>query len=94
MRMIDLIEKKKAGKALSEEELRWLIAGVTDGTLPDYQLSAFLMAVIFRGMTHQETAWMTDAMAKSGDQVDLSSIDGIKVDKHSTGGVGDKTTLI
>ena len=94
MRMIDLIEKKKAGKELSEPELRWLIDGVTDGSLPDYQLSAFLMAVIFRGMTHRETAWMTDAMAKSGDQVDLSCIEGVKVDKHSTGGVGDKTTLI
>lgn len=94
MRMIDLIEKKKRGKELSEEELRFFIEDFTVGRIPDYQASAFLMAVCFTGMTDREIAWMTDAMAQSGDQVDLSSIPGIKVDKHSTGGVGDKTTLI
>ena len=94
MRMIDLIERKKRGKELREEEIRYFIEGFTDGRIPDYQAAAFLMAVCFTGMTDREIAWMTDAMARSGDQVDLSSIPGVKVDKHSTGGVGDKTTLI
>ena len=94
MRMIDLIERKKRGRELSEEELCYFIEGFTDGKIPDYQAAAFLMAVCFTGMTDQEIAWMTGAMARSGEQVDLSSIPGIKVDKHSTGGVGDKTTLI
>ncbi len=94
MRAVDLIEKKKRGEALSERELRFLIEGYTKGELPDYQLSAFAMAVCFQGMTHEETASLTLAMAESGDQVDLSSLGSKTVDKHSTGGVGDKTTLI
>ena len=94
MWMIDLIERKKRGGALSEKEIRYFIKGFTSGEIPDYQAAALLMAICFTGMTDQEIAWMTDAMACSGDRVDLSSIPGIKVDKHSTGGIGDKTTLI
>lgn len=94
MRMYDLISKKRDGQALNKEEMTHLIEGYVKGEIPDYQMSAFLMAVYFQGMTKEETAVMTDLVAKSGDVVDLSSIEGIKVDKHSTGGVGDKTTLI
>ncbi len=94
MRMYDLIMKKRNGKALTEEEIRYMIKDYVAGNIPDYQMSAFLMAVYFKGMTDEETAVMTDAVARSGDMVDLSGIQGIKADKHSTGGVGDKTTLI
>ena len=94
MRMYDLISKKRNGGALNREEMTHLIEGYVKGEIPDYQMSAFLMAVYFQGMTKEETAVMTELVAKSGDVVDLSSIEGIKVDKHSTGGVGDKTTLI
>ncbi|MBS4761111.1 pyrimidine-nucleoside phosphorylase [Carnobacteriaceae bacterium zg-ZUI252] len=93
-RMVDLIEKKRDGLALSESEIKWMISGVTTGSIPDYQMSAMLMAILFQGMTHEELGVMTLAMAASGDQFDLSAIDGIKVDKHSTGGVGDTTTLV
>lgn len=93
-RMYDLIEKKQRGKALSEEEISFFVSGVTDGSIPDYQISAFLMAVYFKGMTKEETFLLTDAMAHSGDTADLSAIKGKKADKHSTGGVGDKTSLI
>ena len=94
MRMIDIIEKKKRSKELTKEELEFFTSGVADGSIPDYQVSAFLMAVYFNGMTDKETAKLTLLMAESGDMADLSSIDGYKVDKHSTGGVGDKTSLI
>ena len=94
MRMYDVISKKRNGGELTKEEMTYLIEGYVKGEIPDYQMSAFLMAVYFQGMTKEETAVMTDLVAKSGDMVDLSSIEGIKVDKHSTGGVGDKTTLI
>ena len=94
MRMYDLISKKRDGGELNKEEMTYLIEGYVKGEIPDYQMSAFLMAVYFRGMTKEETAVMTDLVARSGDVVDLSPIEGIKVDKHSTGGVGDKTTLI
>lgn len=94
MRMYDLIMKKRNGEELNEAEIRYMISEYVSGEIPDYQMSAFLMAVYFQGMTDQETTIMTDAVARSGDMVDLSAIQGIKVDKHSTGGVGDKTSLI
>ena len=94
MRMVDLIVKKQEGKELTKKEIRFLIEGYTDGSVPDYQMSAFAMAVYFQDMTDRERVEFTMAIAESGDQIDLSEIDGIKVDKHSTGGVGDTTTLV
>lgn len=94
MRMVDLIEKKRDGKELLESEINWLIDQYTKNEIPDYQMSAFLMATFFTDMTDREITALTLAMAHSGEVIDLSSIAGIKVDKHSTGGVGDTTTLI
>lgn len=94
MRMVDLIEKKRDGKELTTEEMYFIIEGYTKDEIPDYQMSAFAMAVFFQDMTERERADLTMAMVHSGDTIDLSTIEGIKVDKHSTGGVGDTTTLV
>ena len=94
MRAVDLIQKKRDGQELTSSEIEWLIEGYVAGTVPDYQMSAFAMAVYFKGMTTREISALTMNMVQTGQEFDLSAIDGVKVDKHSTGGVGDKVTLI
>ena len=94
MRAVDLIQKKRDGQELSSSEIKWLVEGYVAGTVPDYQMSAFAMAIYFKGMTTREISDLTMNMVKTGQEFDLSAIKGIKVDKHSTGGVGDKVTLI
>ncbi len=94
MRVVDLIQRKRNGEELSPEEVSWLVEGYTQGGIPDYQMAAFLMAVYFSGMSDREVTALTDCMIRSGRKMDLSDVPGVKVDKHSTGGVGDKTSLI
>src|SRR5262245_36936061 len=94
MRTVDLIQRKCDGEELAPDEIEFLVNGYTSGDIPDYQMSAFLMAVFFSGMSDREVSRLTECMLRSGDTVSLSSIPGVKVDKHSTGGVGDKTSFI
>jgi pyrimidine-nucleoside phosphorylase len=94
VRTVDIILKKRDGAALTRDEIAFVVTGVTDGTIPEYQASALLMAIVIRGMSKDETAWLTDAMVHSGIRADLSDVPGVKVDKHSTGGVGDKASLV
>ena len=94
MRTVDLVHRKRDGEELSAEEISFVVEGYTRGEIPDYQMSAFLMAVYFSGMSDREVDSLTESMLHSGEVLDLSSIPGVKVDKHSTGGVGDKTSLI
>src|SRR5690625_2990603 len=94
MRMYDIIAKKRDGYELTKQEINFFINGYTNGEIPNYQASALLMAIYFQQMTDRELGYLTMAMANSGEIINLSRIDGIKVDKHSTGGVGDKTTLV
>ena len=94
MRTVDLIHRKREGEEINNDEIAFLVDGYTNGEIPDYQMSAFLMAVFFKGMSDPEVSALTDLLMRSGEVVDLSAVPGIKVDKHSTGGVGDKTSLI
>lgn len=93
MRFVDVINKKRYNKELTDEEIQFFVDGVTDGSIPDYQISSLLMAIVLNGMNERETSYLAKAMMHSGDVIDLSSIEGIKADKHSTGGVGDKTSM-
>lgn len=94
MRMVDIIIKKRMGEVLTKEEIDFFVKGFTDGSIPDYQASSLAMAILFQGMNKKEIGQLTDAMLHSGELIDLSMIEGIKVDKHSTGGVGYKTSLV
>src|SRR3970040_1613066 len=94
MPFVDVIARKRDGRALSQEDIEIFVRGVTQGSVPDYQASALLMAIVLKGMTDEETAWLAGAMVRSGERVDLSDVPGIKVGKHSTGGVGDKVSIV